>query len=173
MRKKYLMLSFLLAGIIGVSMFGSATAYPPRNRQDKPELLLEEDILEIVNADYLDLDDDGMEDDVVTEFIFRVPTGNIALMTCDLDMELELPSGYTYYTTFSFTKIFDEVSILLEWYNTATESGDYIFEVKIDFQGLDEMGYYISGHISSSIVFDPPIDGPVGGLPFGIIYLGF
>ena len=154
-------------------MFGSATAYPPRNGQNLPDLLPEEDVLEIVNATYLDLDNDGMEDDIVTEFIFRVPTENIALMTCDLYMELELPSGYTYYTTYSFTETFDEVSILLEWYNTATESGDYIFEVRIDFQGLDEMGYYISGRISESIVFDPPIDGPVGGLPFGIIYLGF
>ena len=172
MRKKYLILCFLIVGFIGVSIIGNVSAYA-NNSQDQPEILPYDEILEIVNADYLDLDDDGLEDDIITEFIFRVPTGNLAFMVCDLYMELTLPSQAGFYSTHSFSENFVEVSILMEWYNTADESGDYIFSVRIDFFGLDELGYYITGSISESIVFDPPIDGPVGGLPFGIIYLGF
>jgi len=162
-----------MVGIIGISAFGSATAYPTRNGHTLPEVLPYDEILEIINADYLDLDDDGIEDDIITEFIFRVPTENMATMECGLRMELEMPSGDGYYSTYSFTESFVEIIIDMEWYNVATESGDYIFSVRIDFSGVDDLGYSISGRITETIIFDPPTTGAVGGEPFGIIFFRF
>ena len=171
MRKKYLILSFLLMGVIGISTFGNVFAFPGQ-WEVTTETIPYDDILEIINADYLDLDDDGYEDDIVTEFIFRVPTGNLATMQCDLYMTLVLPSQALFYTSCRFIETFTEISILMEWYNVASECGDYQFHVQIDFFGIDEMGYYISGSVYEYIIFDPPTEGPVGGLPFGVIYIG-
>ncbi len=187
MRKRNLVLCFLMVSIIGVSMFGKTTAYP-NNQQydeiyvivsadfeeevfkvdyndDEVEILPHNEILEIVNATYLDIDGDGSEDDIMTDFIFRVPTGNLAYMICDIYIELEYPSQNVIYSNFRLTGTYVEVSIYLDWINAAIEGGDYIFTVQIDCYGIDEEGYYIYGSISNSIVFDPPCAGPVGGLP--------
>ncbi len=178
-----------MISIIGVSMFGKTTAYPnaqqydqiyvivsadfeeeefeveEEENDDEVEYLPHNEILEIVNATYLDIDGDGSEDDIMTDFIFRVPTGNLAYMICDIYIELEYPSQNAIYSNFRLRGTFIEVSIYLDWINAATEGGDYIFYVRIDCQGIDVEGYYIYGSISNSIVFDPPCESSPGGLP--------
>ena len=184
-----------MVSIIGVSMFGKTTAYPNNQQfddiyvivsadfegeeeeeeefevddnevdDDEVEILPHNEILEIINATYLDIDGDGSEDDIMTDFIFRVPTGNLAYMICDIYIELEYPSQNVIYSNFRLTGTYVEVSIYLDWINAAIEGGDYIFTVQIDCQGIDEEGNYIYGSISNYIVFDPPCAGPVGGLP--------
>ncbi|QEE17391.1 hypothetical protein DSAG12_03225 [Promethearchaeum syntrophicum] len=187
MRKNKLFLCLLLVSILGISTFGNATAYNNRNvelsdevylivsaeypeseddgPEDPPELLPNDEIIEFINATYYDIDGDGSEDDVLTDFIFRVPTGNFAFMRCDIYVELELPSTTTFYAYFRFFGAFSEVAFFLDWINVATEGGDYIFTVVIDYVGTDITGYPLSGIISDFIVFDPPVNGPIGGFP--------
>ena len=181
MRKSKLLLCVLLVSILGISMFGKTTANnnDPNSEisdevylivsaeysEETSELLPDDEILEITNATYLDIDGDGSEDDILTDFIFRVPTGNLAYMICDIYVSLELPSTNTFHACFRFIGIFIEVSFFLDWINVATEGGDYIFFVEINSVGIDVMGNHISEYISNSIVFDPPCAGPVGGMP--------
>ena len=178
-----------MISIIGVSMFGITTAYPktPQSNEiyvmvsadcsdyedddllvdddDEVEILPHNEIVEIVNATYLDIDGDGSEDDIMTDFIFRVPTGNLARMICNIYIELEYPSQNVIYSNFKLKGTFAEVSICLDWINAATEGGDYIFYVQIDCNGIDESKYHIHGSFSNSIVFDPPCQCSEGGLP--------
>jgi hypothetical protein len=128
-------------------------------------------VLEIIAAYYTNLDTDGLTDDIFTNFLYCSPNGDWAYLQGKIYMYLTLPSGLTYYTSVRYQGIVDEVSIIMEWYNAATESGWYLFEVYISAYGFDSDGNYINTIYYSSMWFDPPDVGNPGASPFGIIFI--
>ncbi|TFH00563.1 MAG: hypothetical protein E4H14_19525 [Candidatus Thorarchaeota archaeon] len=117
-------------------------------------------IVSIESADYLDLDGDQLEDDILTEFTITVPQGDWDFRYTYIYCELVLPSGYYFNCLILMIGTYNSVTLTLGWYNTAIESGWYTFS-------LWAWGY---GHVapglgSDSIVFDPPTEGDPG-LPF-------
>lgn len=108
-------------------------------------------------ADYLDLDADGIGDDIITEFIVSVPsmtwhTGRSAIYCL-----LVLPSGQAFGCNILVIGFYSQLSLTLAWYNTAYESGWYTFSVAAYMIGknVPAPGY-------DTMEFDPPTDGEPG-----------
>ncbi|MHA2002007.1 MAG: hypothetical protein ACTSVU_07955 [Promethearchaeota archaeon] len=165
--KRNFILLITIITIFGLSFCQSASATGDQNpfgyTIDKP--------LEILDSDYLDLDDDGAQDDVITHFIFQAPYGNLAYISTDIYLFLTLPSGTMFYVSYSYTGVYSELPVTFEWYNVATESGDYTVEIFIDAFGWDIAGNLINDLFYDMLIFDPP-EFNVGGEPCGKIYIG-
>ena len=114
-------------------------------------------IVSIESADYLDLDADQMEDDILTEFRITVPTGNWNFRYTYIYCELVLPSGYYFNCMILLIGTYNSVSLSLGWYNCAIESGWYTFSLWAWGEGHDapNLGY-------DSVIFDPPTPGDEG-----------
>ena len=123
--------------------------------------------VEITYATYLDLDNDGLEDDIITEFTVYSPTGEEDWVKMDFDFYLTLPSGKTFWMTYKAIEYFDVLPVILEWYNVAEEEGDYIFSIDVHLQAVGDDGR-ITMKITESLEFDPP-ESKDGGTPLGII----
>jgi hypothetical protein len=117
-------------------------------------------IVSIESADYLDLDGDQIEDDILTEFTITVPEGNWVFDRTYVYCELVLPSGYYFNCLILIIGNYNSVTLSMGWYNTAIESGWYTFS-------LCSWGYgrYSPDIGSDTIVFDPPTEGGPGSPP--------
>ena len=118
-------------------------------------------IIDITNAYYTALDDDGIENDVVANFDMTVFKNDRKYsndrMKFDLYVELILPSGINYIYGYRVTcKRCVSVSPIIYLYNHATEPGWYtiVLTCVLADRGL------VTGIGSEYLVFDPP-----GGTP--------
>ena len=119
--------------------------------------------VDIEHAYYYDLDNDNFEDDILTIAELKTKAyGNY--MISDVYQYITLPSGKTYYFVVRIIGWFDEINLISSWYNIATESGWYIYEIEIEtyFYGYIYYDY-------DAVIFDPPEEGPIGGMPGVII----
>jgi hypothetical protein len=114
-------------------------------------------IVSIESADYLDLDGDQMEDDILTEFTITVPSGYWIFQHTYIYCELVLPSGYYFNCMILLIGTYNTVSIDLAWYNTAIESGWYDFTLWAWGEGYraPDLGW-------DTVTFDPPTPGDQG-----------
>lgn len=150
-------LSLLGLGVKGVSAWGYPPPPPP--------------MVEIGYANYLDLDGDGIEDDILTNFTIYDPYWSISNYYGQIRLYMVLPSGFTWYIEIDIDWYISETKTLhVEWHNCATESGWYDFYVYLDAYvflsngGLDYVYEY------DYLEFDPPEKGADIGEPFAYYY---
>ncbi|MFW9920998.1 MAG: hypothetical protein ACFFED_15465 [Candidatus Thorarchaeota archaeon] len=108
-------------------------------------------------AYYANLDDDGMEDDIVVVYEIILPNSdNLTDYVIELYCTLTLPSGVSY--VYECAIVTSEGCVVTQyWFNAATESGWYKYSV---------YAYSYSSELDSGfdeIDFDPPEGAP--GLP--------
>lgn len=161
---------YILVGITLISLFGNNTsiisaAGPPGDEIAYADMI---DCLQITNGTYLDLDLDGYEDDIITEFTVYSPTGLNATIRLDYEFYLTLPSGKTFYMTYKTVETFIDLPTDVHWYNTAEEAGDYTFTLKAWIRGTDIAGNKFNIRVIESLIFDPP-EYKDSGRPFGMI----
>ena len=118
-------------------------------------------MIDITNAFYTALDDDGREDDIIANFDMIVQKNERMLpnerLKFDLYVELILPSGISHLFGFRVTcKKCVSVSPVIHLHNLATEPGWYTIVLTCV---LFDRGY-ITGIGAESLEFDPP-----GGTP--------
>lgn len=116
------------------------------------------DYIQIMDAYYGDLDGDGVEDDIkiLIEFAFTT----LEPSRVDLNIWIELPSGYTYNIRVSVYRAPAESILNIDGINMATESGWYTVTMLASVTGTGGGKYYIT----DQLIFDPPTEaGP--GLP--------
>ena len=111
-------------------------------------------IVSIESADYLDLDEDQIEDDIIIEFTIEIPRGDWDFHHTFVYCELTLPSGYYFQGLILISGTYSSLSITLGWYDTAIESGWYTIDIWACGLGPDAPDL---GH--DSLIFDPPTDG--------------
>lgn len=158
MVRRFRILGLLLVfiGIIAL-LPNQVSAY---DDHDNGELLIRID-----EATYLDYDEDGFEDDVIT--IFTVDARDIDFSwfgKIEVNCYLESPSGIVYRFDFKdklswFYWIWTSNSMYigrieqygLVWYNSAFEAGWYTFKISVEGLGDDEPS---SGYAETE--FDPP-----------------
>ena len=116
------------------------------------------DYISIIDAYYADLDGDSYEDDIklLVEFSFTdtEPT------RVDLNIWIELPSGFTYIFRVSVYRAPTESVLNIDCLNMATESGWYTVSLLASIMGAGNGKLYIT----DELVFDPPTGGG-GSLP--------
>ncbi|MDF1538276.1 MAG: hypothetical protein P1Q69_05190 [Candidatus Thorarchaeota archaeon] len=118
--------------------------------------------IQIIDVYYADLDDDGIEDDIKLLVEFSFPTDTVARV--DLNIWIELPSGYTFNVRVSVLRAPGESILNIDCFNTAIESGWYTVTLLASVMGSGGGRYYIM----DEIVFDPPKGG--SGLPGVVAY---
>ncbi len=115
----------------------------------------------VITAEYLDYDNDGYEDDIITIFKVITPDDDWEKGRIDIDCCVEKPSGKSISTEFSvYTR--NGVEIMIVWFDWADESGDYILIIKAEASDYDDDDEIGPGYIAH--VFDPP-GGTVPGQP--------
>jgi len=114
-------------------------------------------MVSIESADYLDLDGDQIEDDILTEFTVAVPQGDWDFERTYVYCELVLPSGYYFNCLILVIGTYSSFTLTLGWYNAAIESGWYTFVL-----GAWGSGHDAPGLGTDSLVFDPPTKGDPG-----------
>lgn len=121
-------------------------------------------IVSIESADYLDLDGDQMEDDIITVFTLEVPDGDWEFHRTLIYCKLVLPSGYYFSCVILVYGTYNRFTLTLGWYNTAIEAGWYSFALCAYGIGYNppEPGF-------DSIIFDPPTAGEPGSPVIEII----
>ena len=165
MKNKWRILILLTVGILLAGNLASfAAAYGGKTSYSGDVIYP----LEITDANYADLDSDGLEDDVVVNLVLHSPTGKLCYFDAIFDMYLTLPSGYTYYMNFQITEVFVDLPVTLSLFNTAHESGWYDVDLFADIWGYDINGVIFSGTVYDGITFDPR-EYRDGGFPFGKI----
>ena len=146
MKPRILLLTFVLLA----SMMIPVVSAQPR--------LASANTIQIIDAYYGDLDGDGVEDDIkiLVEFDFII----LEPSRVDLNIWIELPSGYTYNVRVSVYRAPTESILNIDCFNMATESGWYTVTMLASIMGTGAGKYYIT----DELVFDPPTEaGP--GLP--------
>lgn len=124
-------------------------------------------VFKLGDAGYDDLDGDGYEDDLYTEFVIGMKADDDYEFKKKVEiygyLTMELPSGYTfnYERTWVFNHLDDGKWYVryfnLKWINHAIEPGWYTFTLGLEvFHG----GYMYD---EASIIFDPPGGTPGGG----------
>ncbi|MFW9786927.1 MAG: hypothetical protein ACFFE2_11940 [Candidatus Thorarchaeota archaeon] len=111
-------------------------------------------MVSIESADYLALDADQIENDIITEFTITLPDGEWSFGMTYIYCEIELPSGLTFYCEIVAIGSYNTLGLVLGWHNTAIETGWYTFRVFARVYGnhVPDSGY-------DSFAFDPPTDG--------------
>ena len=150
-------LSIILAFMVLAFFIGEVQA---TNNDDDDDSLM----VSIESADYLDLDGDQIEDDILTEFTVAVPQGDWDFERTYVYCELVLPSGYYFNCLILVIGTYSSFTLTLGWYNTAIESGWYTF-----FLGAWGSGDDAPGLGTDSLVFDPPTKGDPGTSTIEII----
>ncbi len=114
-------------------------------------------VVSIQSADYLDLDGDNSEDDIMTEFMVEVPDGSWQTGWTILYLLLELPSGLSFRCNILVIGSYSTLILILGWYNTAIEAGLYTFSVA---------AYMLGNNVPlpgfDNVMFDPPTPGDPG-----------
>ena len=126
--------------------------------------------LDITYANYLDLDDDGIQDDIITHFNLMSPFYYDVYMIGSLDLTLVLPSGFIFYATLGIDRVVGNIEVIIEWYNCATEPGWYDFQLELRTYAITPFGrvYWVEDY--DSLIFDPPEEFPPGSDPIAYVY---
>jgi hypothetical protein len=104
----------------------------------------------VIEATYLDYDDDGLEDDIITVFQIITPDDEWINGRIDVSCAIQKPSGKTLAFSFDF-RTRDGAEITLVWFNFADEPGWYTLYIKAAAVDNDDVGPAYIKH-----VFDPP-----------------
>ncbi|NWF95663.1 MAG: hypothetical protein HXY34_05940 [Candidatus Thorarchaeota archaeon] len=107
----------------------------------------------VLNANYLDLDRDGMSDDVLSRFSVSV-SSSVVFTTSYLYCFLEKPSGETHLYIIKVIGSYSKITIDLGWFDGANEKGWYWFYV---YAEVIDRGY--SRWDYDQLNFDPPTEG--------------
>lgn len=116
--------------------------------------------INILHAYYYDLDNDGYMDDIYTVISVYTSSGYSEQVNAYVYQYLTLPSGKMFYTRLYVHGYDSYFRIYTTWYNVATETGWYLFEAAIE-----NLNYYGYSYDTESVLFDPPTEGPEGGMP--------
>ena len=138
-----LVLGLLLAtvAILSVPAAASEVTVQSTNRQVTITLT-------ILNAEYTDADDDGLQDDVVA--YFDISLSGKERYSLELTLSLTLPSDNEYAYTYLVNTRLSMLHCTIYFYNHATEQGDYVFHAHI----VSHVGGVVDG--SAQYEFDPP-----------------
>ena len=115
--------------------------------------------INITDAYYCDLQEDGREDDVVSKFTIEIENGNEKPFLFITKIVLKLPSGYKYAYYYNMDTSEPEYDYTMNFYNHATESGWYTVDIFCLLFDGRHIGFGIE-----SYTFDPP-GGDEGGEP--------
>jgi hypothetical protein len=141
----------------------NTTAKAPESNQDLDQnyyywySLLD---IDIKKAYYDDLDYDGDYDDVYTLITITPYSSQLSSAIIDIYQFVQLPSGDTWYFTLTALGLSKRIYIEVQWYDIATESGWYTFLVSLDAYTYSGLYTY-----DEAVMFDPPEEGPEGGMP--------
>ena len=152
-------LTIILAFMVLSLFVGEVQAYGEDENDDSL-------IVSIESAGYLDLDNDQIEDDILTEFTITVPPGNWYFAHTYVYCELVLPSGYYFNCLILVIGTYSSFTLTLGWYNTAIEPGWYTF-----YLNAWGSGPYAPDMGTDSLVFDPPTKGDEGPPSIEIIQI--
>ncbi|NWF96880.1 MAG: hypothetical protein HXY34_12130 [Candidatus Thorarchaeota archaeon] len=112
--------------------------------------------LSITYANYLDLDNDGLSDDILTESLLLVPRQLDVWFTLQATV-LTLPSGILLGNVITLDQDYTGLTVTIGWYNAAKEPGWYkvsAFAVVITLSGPIVL--------QAEMLFDPPGGGDPG-----------
>ena len=114
------------------------------------------DCIQIIDAYYADLDGDTFEDDIklLVEFSF----GDTTPSRINLDIWIELPSGFIYYFKVLIYRAPSESILNIDCINMATESGWYTVSLVGSIIGSGGGKLYTTDQLT----FDPPTGGGPG-----------
>ncbi len=115
--------------------------------------------INITDAYYCDLNDDGFEDDVVSTFTIDIDNRNEEPFLFITWIVLELPSGFYYDYCYNMDTSEDEYNYTMNFYNHATENGWYTIDIFCLLFDGRHLGFGVE-----SYTFDPP-GGDEGGEP--------
>lgn len=141
-------LTLFFAAIVMLSLFIPAVNAQPR--------IASTDYIQIVDAYYADLDNDGYEDDIklLVEFKFLDTDPS----RVDLNIWIELPSGLTFNVRISIYNTPNEFLLNIDCFDMAIESGWYTVTMLASIMGAGNGKLYIM----DEIIFDPPTGGGPG-----------
>ncbi|MEM4736163.1 MAG: hypothetical protein QXS20_10665 [Candidatus Thorarchaeota archaeon] len=113
-------------------------------------------MLSVLYANYLDLDGDGLDDDVLTTSMLEINQEISAMFTVELTM-LTTPSGRSFVYIVTISGDYSRLWVTISWYNAALEAGIYRVSVVaiVAYQGG-------LGIFSCEYEFDPPGGGDPG-----------
>ncbi len=109
--------------------------------------------VEVEYANYLDLDGDESQDDVLTVYELEIEERTTQMDKIVIQSDLVLPSGLTHSLLFEFEATSDEWLIIIGWFDVVTESGWYNIQVSVWFDGFKDLTLDYD-----EMTFDPPID---------------
>jgi hypothetical protein len=109
------------------------------------------------HAYYYDLDNDGLEDDILIELICEISEGSALPRKSEFYLTLELPSGIEHRAAIMLVGTYSELHMYILWYDSAWESGWY--NLKVDAIAF---GGSIFDCCSTSYEFDPPTGSGTG-----------
>ena len=122
------------------------------------------DYIQIVDAYYADLDGDGDEDDI--KLLVQCSFADMDPTRVDLNIWIELPSGYTFNVRISIYNTPNEFLLNIDCIDMAIESGWYTVTMLASIMGAGNGKLYLT----DEIIFDPPTEkGP--GLPTVYAYI--
>ncbi len=149
MAKRIHLLTLILTCLIFTLPIQPTSAYNISSTSDSTDA-------RVIFAHYLDLDNDGNSDDILTITYIHVPY-DYQVVFANITSTLTLPSGQTFIYDLDYTGDFTYMILFVFWYNTALESGWYEIDVDI-------LIHYDGGvlHLTTSRVFDPPEGGDPG-----------
>ena len=138
-----------------------ALCIPAVNAQPR---LASVDYIQIVDAYYADLDADGDEDDI--KLLVQCSFADTDPTRVDLNIWIELPSGYTFNVRVSIFNTPNEFLLNIDCIDMAIESGWYTVTLLASIMGAGNGKLYLT----DEIIFDPPTEkGP--GLPAVYAYI--
>ncbi|TXT54800.1 MAG: exported protein of unknown function [Candidatus Thorarchaeota archaeon] len=108
-------------------------------------------------ANYLDLDGDSAEDDVLTIARVYRDTQYSSVLKTKIFSFVQVPSGRMFHSIVNVNGDYSNLVITIEWFNTAKEAGWYdldIFVIVITTDGAQ--------FLYTSLSFDPPEGGDPG-----------
>ncbi len=122
----------------------------------------------VIKADYLDYDNDGYEDDIITIFKVIPPANNDWKKgRINIECKVEKPSGDSLSIEFEvYTN--NGVEITIVWFDWADESGYYILYIEAGASD-DEYDWVESADVEH--VFDPPGGSDPGPPVIAIMYI--
>ncbi len=117
----------------------------------------------VVTAEYLDYDNDGYEDDIITIFKVIPPDStDWKKGTIEIECSVEKPSGESISVEFSVDTRYG-VEITIVWFSWADELGDYILDIEAEVpDDCEDYDWVESAEVE--YIFDPP-GGSVPGQP--------
>jgi len=145
-RQKIMVIGFLFIALIA-ALPGQVSADSDFDDDDECISIV------VITAEYLDYDNDGYEDDIITIFKVIPPDDDWEKGRIDIDCCVEKPSGKSISAEFSvYTR--NGVEITIVWFDWADEPGDYILVIKAEASDYDDDDEVGPGYIAH--VFDPP-----------------